>query len=62
MSFFSTTCSIKGSDAPKQAVVPQTAIAAATPTPSGGSSGGCSAGYGVLALLALLPMAYYRNK
>ncbi|MDO5116672.1 MAG: Ig-like domain-containing protein [Synergistaceae bacterium] len=33
-----------------------------TPTPSGGSSGGCAAGIGATALLALLPFALRRRK
>ncbi|WP_353954552.1 Synerg-CTERM sorting domain-containing protein, partial [uncultured Cloacibacillus sp.] len=32
------------------------------PKPSGGSSSGCSAGVGVLALLALLPLAAARRR
>ncbi|MDO5116146.1 MAG: Ig-like domain-containing protein [Synergistaceae bacterium] len=33
-----------------------------TPTPSGGSSGGCAAGMGAAALLALLPLALIRRR
>lgn len=35
--------------------------ASETPTPSGGSSGGCSAGFAALALLALIPLAVKRK-
>ena len=39
-----------------------TVTVTATPTPVGGSSGGCSSGFGTLALLALMPMAWRRKK
>ncbi|MDO5116451.1 MAG: Ig-like domain-containing protein [Synergistaceae bacterium] len=46
---FTASCAVTVSGAP-------------TPTPSGGSSGGCAAGIGAAALLALLPPALRRRK
>ncbi|MDO5114813.1 MAG: Ig-like domain-containing protein [Synergistaceae bacterium] len=48
---FTATCAVTVNGAPTP-----------TPTPSGGSSGGCAAGIGATALLALLPFALRRRK
>ena len=38
------------------------AVTKSAPAPSGGSGGGCSAGWGALALLAVVPLFAYRKK